>query len=88
MKGKNADILLELIRMKKSHKKADWYKERREELFKLMKYENHKDHVGYDFTRYDIDIDTTQHYNELTAHIWQYSYFIIALWRENPICII
>ena len=58
MKGKNADILLELIRMKKSHKKADWYKERREELFKLMKYENHKDHVGYDFTRYDIDIDT------------------------------
>jgi len=58
MKGKNADILLELIRMKKSHKKADWYNERREELFKLMKYENHKDHVGYDFTRYDIDIDT------------------------------
>lgn len=58
MKGKNADILLELLRMKKSHKKADWYSERREELFKLMKYENHKDHVGYDFEKYDIDIDT------------------------------
>jgi|TARA_R100000030_G_scaffold76132_1_gene59181 hypothetical protein len=58
MKGANADILLELIRMKKSHKKADWFSDRRHELFKLMKYENHKDHVGYDFTRYDIDIDT------------------------------
>jgi hypothetical protein len=58
MKGKNADILLELLRMKKSHKKADWYKGRRGELFKLMKYENHKDHVNYDFTQYDIDIDT------------------------------
>ena len=58
MKGPNADILLELIRMKKSHKKADWYADRKHELFKLMKFENHKDHVGYDFTRYDIDIDT------------------------------
>jgi len=58
MKGSNADILLELIRMKKSHKKADWYNSRKHELFKLMKYENHKDHVGYDFSAYDIDIDT------------------------------
>jgi len=57
MKGNNADILLELVRMKKAHKKADWYKGRREELFKLMKYENHKDHVGYDFTKDGIDID-------------------------------
>jgi len=58
MKGNNADILLELIRMKKSYKKSDWYKPRREELFQLMKYENHKDHVGYDFTQYNINIDT------------------------------
>ena len=58
MKKANAEILLELIRMKKSHKKEEWYQERRDELFKLMKYENHKDHVGYDFTQYDIDIDT------------------------------
>ena len=58
MKGKNADILLELIRMKKSHKKADWYKGRREELFQLMKYENHKDHVGYNFAQYGIDPTT------------------------------
>ena len=58
MKGKNADLLLELVRMKKSYKKQEWYKERCEEIFKLMKYENHKDHVGYDFTKYGIDFDT------------------------------
>tara|TARA_R110000824_G_scaffold194209_1_gene376768 strand:- start:1468 stop:2826 length:1359 start_codon:yes stop_codon:yes gene_type:complete len=58
MKGKNADLLLELIRMKKSYKKADWYKNRCVEIFKLMKYENHKDHVNYDFTQYDVDIET------------------------------
>ncbi len=57
MKGKNADLLLELIRMKKSHKKADWYKTRCEEIFKLMKYENHKDNVGYDFSKYNIDFE-------------------------------
>ena len=58
MKKANAEILLELIRMKKSHKDADWYEDRKDELFKLMKYENHKDHVGYDFTQYNIDIDS------------------------------
>lgn len=58
MKKANAEIILELIRMKKAHKKADWYGTRKEELFQLMKYENHKDHVGYDFTQYNIDIDS------------------------------
>ena len=58
MKKANAEILLELIRTKKSHKKAEWYDQRKDELFKLMKYENHKDHVGYDFSQYDINIDT------------------------------
>ena len=58
MKGKNAELLLELVRMKKSHKKADWYKQRCDEIFKLMKYENHKDHVGYDFAKDGIDIET------------------------------
>lgn len=58
MKGRNADLLLELVRMKKSYKKAEWYKNRCEEIFKLMKYENHKDHVGYDFTKYGIDFET------------------------------
>jgi len=58
LKKSNAEILLELIRMKKSHKKADWYTDRKEELFKLMKYENHKDNINYDFAKYNIDIDT------------------------------
>ena len=58
MKGNNADILLELVRMKKSHKKASWFKQRRDELFKLMKWENHKDHVGYDFTKDGVNVDT------------------------------
>ena len=64
MKKANAEILLELIRMKKSHKKADWFKDRKVELFQLMKFENHKDHVGYDFTQYDIDIDTVEKLHE------------------------
>ena len=58
MKGTNADLLLELIKMKQGYKKADWYKGRCEEIFKLMKYENHKDHVNYDFGKYDIDFET------------------------------
>jgi hypothetical protein len=64
MKGPNADLLLELIRMKKSYKKADWYKNRCEEIFKLMKYENHKDHVGYDFAKYNVDIETVAKLHE------------------------
>ena len=60
MKKMNADIQLELVRMKKSHKKEEWYTARKEELFKLMKFENHKDHVGYDFTQYDINVDTVE----------------------------
>ena len=62
LKKKNADILLELMRMKKSHKKASWYKARKVELFKLMKYENHKDDKNYDFGKYEIDIDTVAKY--------------------------
>jgi len=62
LKRKNADILLELMRMKKSHKKANWYKARKVELFKLMKYENHKDDKNYDFGKYEIDIDSVAKY--------------------------
>ena len=49
LKKGNAELLLELIRMKKSYKKADWYKGRCDEIFKLMKWENHKDHVGFEY---------------------------------------
>ena len=54
LKKGNAKLLLELIRMKKSYKKADWYKPRCNEIFKLMKWENHKDHVGYDWLKEGI----------------------------------
>ena len=55
MKGKNADLLLELIKMKQGFKKEEWYKTRCKEIFALMKWENHKDHVGYNFAQYGID---------------------------------
>ena len=58
MKGKNVDLLLELIKMKRGYKKESWYKGRCEEIFKLMKWENHKDHVGYDFIKENIDVET------------------------------
>ena len=51
LKKGNAELLLELIRMKKSYKKANWYKSRCDEIFKLMKWENHKDHVGFDWLK-------------------------------------
>ena len=57
LKKGNAKLLLELIRMKKSHKKADWYKPRCDEIFKLMKWENHKDHVGFDWLKEGIYLD-------------------------------
>lgn len=64
LKKQNANILLELLRMKKSHKKAPWYNARKEELFKLMKYENHKDDKNYDFAKYNIDIDSVAKYHD------------------------
>ena len=64
LKGTNADLLMELLRMKKSHKKTDWYKPRREELFQLMKYENHKENANYDFIKYGIDIDNVSKFHK------------------------
>lgn len=57
LKKGNAKLLLELIRMKKSYKKADWYKGRCDEIFKLMKWENHKDHVGFNWAKEGIYLD-------------------------------
>ena len=62
MKGDNADILTELIRIKKGHKKQSWAKERMGELFKLMKWANHADHVNYDFSKDDIDVENIAKY--------------------------
>ena len=64
LKKGNAELLLELIRMKKSYKKADWYKDRCDEIFKLMKWENHKDHVGFDWLKEGIYLDDIQKYKD------------------------
>jgi len=64
LKKGNAKLLLELIRMKKSYKKADWYKGRCDEIFKLMKWENHKDHVGFDWGKENINLDDIQKYTD------------------------
>ena len=64
LKKGNANLLLELIRMKKSYKKADWYKNRCDEIFKLMKWENHKDHVGFDWSKENINLDDIQKYKD------------------------
>ena len=57
MKDKNAKVLLELIKIKKNNKKEDWYSQRKDELFKLMKYYNHSDNTKFDWKAWDIDID-------------------------------
>ena len=64
LKKGNAELLLELIRMKKSYKKADWYKSRCDEIFKLMKWENHKDHVGFDWLKEGIYLDDIQKFKD------------------------
>ena len=64
LKKGNAQLLLELIRMKKSYKKADWYKSRCDEIFKLMKWENHKDHVGFDWLKEGIYLDDIQKFKD------------------------
>ena len=64
LKKGNAKLLMELIRMKKSYKKEDWYKSRCDEIFKLMKWENHKDHVGFDWLKEGIYLDNIQKYKD------------------------
>ena len=64
MKGENADILTELIGIKKHFKKEPWAKERMGELFKLMKYANHSDNVNYDFASEGIYMDDIVKYRE------------------------
>jgi hypothetical protein len=62
MKGPQADLLLELIRIKKGHKKTDWYKERIGEIFKLMKWNNHRDNSNFDWGKYGVDIENISKY--------------------------
>tara|TARA_R110002020_G_scaffold51278_1_gene145159 strand:+ start:705 stop:2021 length:1317 start_codon:yes stop_codon:yes gene_type:complete len=64
MKGPQADVLSELIRMKKSYKKVDWYKPRCGELFNLMKWYNHGENPNYDWSKYAIDIENISKYED------------------------
>jgi len=57
LKSKNAQTLLELVRIKKHFKKEKWSKNRLRELYKLMKYYNHSDNTRFDFSELDIDVD-------------------------------
>lgn len=56
MKGPQADLLLEIVRIKKYHKKQDWAKDRMHEIYKLMKWYNHSDNKSYDWLKYNVDI--------------------------------
>jgi len=62
MKGAQADVLTELIRMKKSYKKTDWYKGRCGELFNLMKWYNHSENPNYDWLKYNINVEDISKY--------------------------
>lgn len=62
MKGPQADLLLELVRIKKGYKKAEWCKERQTEIFKLMKWYNHQDNRNYDWGKYEVDIENISKY--------------------------
>ena len=62
MKGPQADLLMELIRIKKGHKKAEWAKPRYVEIFKLMKWNNHSDNRNYDWSKYEVDIENISKY--------------------------
>ena len=67
MKKAQGKLLIEAIRIKQQHKKAEWAKPRLEEIFKLMKYENWKDSRGQggrEFVKYGIDPDVVVKYHD------------------------
>ena len=65
MKKAQGKLLLEAIRIKQQHKKADWAKPRLQEIFKLMKYENWKDARNpTEFEKYGIDPEVVVKYHD------------------------
>ena len=67
MKKEQGKLLIEAIRIKGQHRKAEWAKPRLEEIFKLMKYENWKDSRGQggrEFEKYGIDPDVVVKYHD------------------------
>jgi len=67
MKQKQAELLMEAIRIKKGYKKQEWSKPRLQEIFKLVKYENWKDSKGQggrEFEKYNIDPEVVAKYHD------------------------
>ena len=63
MKGPQAKLIMESIRIKRSYKKEDWAKPRLNEIFKIIKYENWKDAASTkELDKYDINVDDINKY--------------------------
>tara|TARA_R110002020_G_scaffold120910_5_gene275278 strand:+ start:3640 stop:5310 length:1671 start_codon:yes stop_codon:yes gene_type:complete len=63
MKGPQAKLIMESIRIKRSYKKEDWAKPRLNEIFKIIKYENWKDAASSkELDKYDINVDDINKY--------------------------
>jgi len=65
MKQKQAELLMEAIRIKKGYKKEEWCKPRLQEIFKLIKYENWKDARNKtEWEKYGIDPTVVVKYHD------------------------
>ena len=65
MKGPQADLVMECIRIKRNFKKEDWAKPRIQEIFKIIKYENWKDAASTkELDKYDITLDDITKYRK------------------------
>mgnify|MGYP003635963628 CR=1 FL=1 len=65
MKKKQGMLLQEAIRIKKNYKKEPWAKERQEQIFKLIKWENWKDARNkWEFDKYNINENDINKYKE------------------------
>ena len=63
MKGPQAKLVMESIRIKRGYKKEDWAKPRLKEIFKIIKYENWKDAASSkELDKYNINIDDIAKY--------------------------
>ena len=63
MKGPQAKLVMESIRIKQNYKKEDWSKPRLTEIFKIIKYENWKDAASSkELDKYDINVDDINKY--------------------------
>lgn len=67
MKKAQGKLVQEAIRIKKDFKKQEWAKDRLQEIFKLIKYENWKDSRGQgtkEFEKYNIDPEVVVKYHD------------------------